>query len=224
MKRNKKAFAVVLTLTLMLASTTGTGFAEVDYSQWDSQSTYPADVVNTQLFTPVKFLIDKKIITGYPDGSFKPENPITRAEIAVAITKLTNRTNNVAAMESINKFKDLSGYGGAKGYINTLADANIIKGTSQTTFSPGENISYAELITMLIRTKSGASYEVENMGNWPDNYIQYANMYNMLGDVVIKDWSASASRGDMAKLMYRITPKSTSTSAISINQYAFLGE
>lgn len=207
MKISKRAFAFILTLALALTSISGIAFAEVDFSEWDSQSTYPKDVVNTPLFAPVKFLIDKKVMTGYPDGTFKPSNPIIRAEVAAAIAKMTNRTNNLAEMEKLNLFTDLSGYGWAKGYINTLASEKIILGVTNTTYGPAKNISYAELITMLIRAKGGAASELESMGNWPNNYIQYAQMYNLLGDVVVTNWYADAPRGDVAKLMYRMMPK-----------------
>jgi len=191
----------------MLVSVCGAAFADVDYSQWNSQSAYPQDVVGTPLFSAVKFLIDKKVLTGYSDGTFKPENPITRAEVAVAITKMTNRTNSLDEMAKKNIFSDLTGYGWAKGYINAMVDSGVIKGITPTNFAPAKNISYAELITMLIRTRSGAASELEAYGSWPDNYIQYALTYNMLGDVTVTDWDAPATRGDTAKLMYRMMPK-----------------
>lgn len=207
MKITKKVLVLMVTLALTLTSATAVAFADVDYSQWNSQAAYPSDVINTPLFTSVKFLIDEKVFTGYSDGTFKPENRITRAEVAVALTKMTNRTSSLAAMETVDKFNDLAGYGWAKGYINTMADAGIIKGMSGTSFAPAKNISYAELITMLIRTKGGAASEIEGYGTWPNNYIQYAQTYNLLGDVVITDWNAAATRGDTAKLMYRMMPK-----------------
>lgn len=220
MKRVKKALVLILAVILAVTSATVIAFAEIDYSQWNSQSAYPQDVVNTPLFTPVKALLDKEIFTGYPDGTFKPENNITRAEVAVALTKMTNRTNALDAAANNNKFSDLAGYDWAKAYINVMSDVGIVKGITATTFEPGKNISYAELITMLIRTKGGAASELEAYGVWPDNYIQYAQMYNMLGDVIVTDWSAPASRGDTAKLIYRVMPKSsTTTSAITINLY-----
>ena len=164
---------------------------------------YPSDTFNTPLQAPVNFLIDKKILTGYPDGTFKPDNTITRAEIAVAVAKMTNRTGDLEAMAKKNTFADLSGYDWAKGYIN----AGILKGKTATSFSPASNITYAELITILVRTSQGAASELEGYGTWPDNYIQYVQMYNMLGDVSITDWNAAATRGDTAKLIYRFTPK-----------------
>lgn len=207
MKNSKRITAVILTVILTVASASGAAFADIDYSQWNSQSSYPSDVVGTPLFASVKYLMDKKILTGYADGTFKPENPITRAEIAVAMAKATNRTANLEAMASKNTFADLTGYDWAKGYINALVDAGMIKGIGSTAYAPGKNISYAELITVLVRMNSGAASSVESSGTWPTNYIQYVQMYNYLGDVTVTDWNAPATRGDTAKLMYRFLPK-----------------
>ena len=70
-----------------------------------------------------------------------------------------------------------------------------------------KNITYAELITILVRTNAGAASELESYGTWPSNYIQYVQLYNMLGDVSVTDWNAPATRGDTAKLIYRFMPK-----------------
>jgi hypothetical protein len=199
MRISSKTAAVVLALTLLLGSFT-TAFADT--------TTYPSDVMNTPLITPVKYLIDKKVLSGYPDGTFKPDNLITRAEIAVAVAKMTNRANDLEAMAKKNVFTDLTGYDWAKGHINALVDVGILKGKTATTYAPGSNISYAELITILVRTNSSAASELEAQGNWPNNYIQYVQMYNMLGNVVVTDWNAPATRGDTAMLMYRLMPKS----------------
>ena len=192
---------------MTIVSASGVVFADIDYSQWNSQASYPSDVVDTAYFTSVKYLIDKKIMTGYEDGTFKPANPITRAEIAVAMAKATNRTSQLAVMAQKSTFTDLAGYDWAKGYIYALVDGGMIKGTSATSFAPSKNISYAELITILVRTNSGAASTVESTGTWPNNYIQYVQMYNYLGDVTVTDWNAPATRGDAAKLMYRFLPK-----------------
>lgn len=207
MKNAKRIAAIILTVLLTAASATSGVFADIDYNQWNSQAGYPSDVINTPLLTPVKYLIDKKFLTGYTDGTFKPANPITRAEIAVAVAKATNRTAELESMSKKNIFSDLSGYDWARGHINALADAGMIKGVSSTTYAPARNISYAELITILVRMRSGAASTVESSGTWPTNYIQYVQLYNYLGDVTVTDWNAPATRGDTAKLLYRFLPK-----------------
>lgn len=198
MRISRKIFAVIMTLALVLLTSTCVAFAD---------TTVPSDVLNTTYQVPVKYLMDKKVLTGYPDGTFKPGNSITRAEIAVAITKMTNRTGNLDAMAQKNVFSDLSGYDWAKGYINTLVDAGIVKGKTNTSYAPGSNITYAELITILVRTNPSAASELENSGSWPQNYINYVTLYNYLGDVSVTDWNAPATRGDTAKLIYRFIPK-----------------
>jgi hypothetical protein len=212
LKKIRKILIITVTLVLTLASVTGAVFADIDYSQWNSMSAYPSDVVGTQLFPAVKALIDKKVLSGYPDGTFKAQNNITRAEIAVALTKMTNNTSGLDAMAKKNVFNDLAGYDWAKGYINAAANVGYIKGITASSFAPGKNISYAELITMIIRTKASAS-ELDAYGSWPNNYILYAQTYNMLGDVSVVNWNASATRGDAAKLLYRNMPKSATAAA-----------
>jgi hypothetical protein len=121
-------------------------------------------------------------------------------------------------MAAKNTFADLSGYDWAKGYINAAVDAGIFKGVSATSYAPGKNISYAELVTALVRMNPGAASVVESSGTWPTNYIQYVEMYNYMGDVSVTDWNAPATRGDTAKLIYRFMPKkATTTSAITVN-------
>ena len=58
----RKIISILLALTFVIGSSAAV-FAEdgqIDYSQWDSQSAYPSDVVNTPIFAAVKFLMDKK--------------------------------------------------------------------------------------------------------------------------------------------------------------------
>lgn len=208
MKNSKRILTLILAAVLTVASASCIVYADgIDYSQWNSQSSYPQDVVGTPLFTSVKYLIDHKILTGYEDNTYRPDNPITRAEVAVALAKATNRTSDLAAMANKNTFQDLSGYDWAKGYIYAVVDAGIFKGVSATSYSPGKNISYAELVTALVRMNQSAASVVESSGTWPTNYIQYVEMYNYLGDVTVTDWNAPATRGDTAKLIYRFIPK-----------------
>ncbi len=210
MKGSKRCMALILTIILTISVSIGAVFAEpneIDYSQWDTQAAYPPDIINTKYMQSVKYLIDKKILTGFEDGTFRPNEPINRAQIAVAVAKATNRTSNLEAMANKNTFADLSGYNWAKGHINALVDAGIIKGKTSTTYAPGENITYAELVTILVRMNPSAASTLEARGNWPDNYIQYVKLYNYLGDVTVKDWNAPAPRGDAAKLIYRFIPK-----------------
>lgn len=208
----KKLVATGLAVATVICSS-AVAFAGIDYSQWSSQSAYPSDVVGTQLFTPVKALMDRKIITGDSDGLFHADKNISRAEFATMMAKATNNISNLAIVEKQNKFNDLNGYTWAKGYINACADAKLIEGIGNSNYAPGNNVTYIQAMAVIIRTKNGSAATVSSLGTWPNNYITYANMYNMMGDVVVHDWNAPASKGDIAKLVYRNMPKDSSASA-----------
>ncbi|WP_312353632.1 S-layer homology domain-containing protein, partial [Aminipila sp.] len=96
----------------------------------------------------------------------------------------------------------------AKGYINACAKANLIQGVGNEKFAPGKEVTYAEVITIIIRSKNPSAV---TSGTWPDNYIQYAqmNMNSMIGDRNITNWSAPATKGDVATMLYRSMPKSS---------------
>jgi len=80
--------------------------------------------------------------------SFRPEEPLTRAQIA----KMIALTYNVK-VDSINKttFKDYPKNFWAKDYIESLADVGIIKGTTSTTFSPNKNVTRAQMSELVYR-------------------------------------------------------------------------
>lgn len=201
----KRVISVLLAAVLVLAGGSAVFAEGIDYSQWNSQSAYPSDVVNTKLFTPVKFLVDKKVIEGYEDGLFHAERNITRAEYTKMILIATNNHKNLDAY-TVNDFTDVDGHW-AKQYINTAVGLKLINGMGDGTFRPNDTVTYAQVIALLIRTKGISDSDMKVYGSWPDNYAKYATMYNMLGDVAVSDWNAPAVRGDVAKILYRNLPK-----------------
>ena len=184
--------------------------ADIDYSQWNSGGHYPRDIMGTSLQIPVIFLTDRGIITGDTDGLFHPQRSISRAEFATMMAKATNNISQIEAMRIDNEeiFSDLQGYEWARQYINAVVRAGLFNGISEDKFAPGEDVTYAEAITVIIRMNTGAAGIAEGMAaSWPDNYIMYARTYNIMGDLQIRDWDASAIRGDVAYLLHRALPK-----------------
>ncbi|MCL1810119.1 MAG: S-layer homology domain-containing protein [Clostridiales bacterium] len=204
----KPIFYMFLIAALVLCSSAA-AFAASDLSVWDSSRYVPPDVFGTKLQIPVKYLMDKKILTGDTDGLFHPEKNINRAEFATIMARATNNVVELETYRNENIFNDLDGYGWAKPYINTVAKAGLFKGRSSDKFAPAESVTYAEVITVLIRM-NGAADAAESMApKWPDNYIAYAerekNKWTV--DVVVSDWNAPATKGDTVLLLYRNLPK-----------------
>lgn len=210
--KKKKSFILLIVVALVL-STASVGTAAIDYDQWNSNSAYPKDLVGTQLLTQARAFIDKGIITGDTDGLFHPERTINRAEYATIMAKATNNTSEIATAAKKNHFADLKGYGWAKGYINACYDAGLINGIGKSKYNPGGSVTYAEVIAVVLRSKGITDATINQYGKWPNNYIKYAEIYNMDGALMIRNWNAPATKGDVVQLLYRNMPKSTASAA-----------
>ena len=99
-----------------------------------------------------------KPVPGINNGSTKPSNPVVKPN--------DNNTEN-------DRFNDLSGFEWAKDAINSLAEKNIINGNENNDFLPGDFITRAEFIKMLVMA---TGIEVK----------EDVKMYFM--DVVSDDW------------------------------------
>lgn len=82
---------------------------------------------------------------GYPDGSFKPDQPITRAEFAAILSHVLKDTT------APNPFKDTAGHW-AKDAIDKAYAQGIIKGYGDNSFRPDALVSRAEAVAMANRT------------------------------------------------------------------------
>ena len=88
-------------------------------------------------------LSNGNIIEGYPDGSFKPGNPITRAELAAIASKF----DKLSAVQE-NSFTDIEGHWAIE-YINSAAAKGWVKGYPDGTFKPDQYITRAEFVTLV---------------------------------------------------------------------------
>ena len=86
------------------------------------------------------------IVTGYPDGTFRPDAPITREEAmamyqrAMKVTKLSGSDTN--RYLTYTDFANVSSW--ATGYVKEVLAAHVFNGTTATTISPKSNLTYAE--------------------------------------------------------------------------------
>jgi uncharacterized repeat protein (TIGR02543 family) len=86
------------------------------------------------------------VVSGYPDGSFKPDVPITRSEMAVILTNLFE-----IAPASAAPFTDVTSSNWAYQYIANDYASGLIVGDGNGTFRPNDNLKRAEFATMMNR-------------------------------------------------------------------------
>src|SRR5665648_83662 len=90
--------------------------------------------------------VEAGYISGYPDGTMKPENPISREEAATIIMRIKNLVANPAA---VSVYTDASSITWGKGEIGAVTAAKIMQGYPDGSFMPRGLITRAETVIAL---------------------------------------------------------------------------
>ncbi|MGF0094935.1 S8 family serine peptidase [Peptoniphilus sp. SGI.035] len=105
------------------------------------------DIDNHWAKNIIQEAVQKNIIKGYPDNTFRPDNPATRAEYV----SILNRVLDLDDVAGDFKFKDINSSDWYYKDVKKLVLNNIVKGRSEDEFSPNGNITREEAITMIVR-------------------------------------------------------------------------
>ena len=127
-----------------------------------------SDVSGTAWYAAAVSTLSKMgVISGYPDGTFRPNAPITRAEFAAMIARFDE-----TAKSADTPFTDISGHW-AENAIGKAYGNGWIKGSNKTVFCPESNLTRAETATLLNRVlhrlPEKESDLLANQIAWPDN-------------------------------------------------------
>ena len=132
--------------------TQANGFSDVELEDWYNNA--------------VSTMARGGIIVGYPDGTFRPNASITRAEFATMAVRFF-RDNQIA----VPRFTDVAGHW-AEQYIYMAAEKGLIVGYPDNTFRPDAPITRAEAMTIINRLLERHPHKdrlLQNMIRWPDN-------------------------------------------------------
>ncbi|RAI88180.1 S-layer family protein [Paenibacillus pabuli] len=102
-------------------------------------------------------------VQGYKDGSFKPDQAITRAEMAVVLQPLLTSAQMTTAPTA---FTDVNEHW-AQQAVEQLSSAGVVTGYTDGTFRPSQPITRAEAVTMLNKL-IGLQAETNAAGHWSD--------------------------------------------------------
>lgn len=137
------------------------------------------------------------IMVGDDKGDMKPEETITRAEIAAIILRITN-VQSKSTYAGI--FEDVEDSHWAADDIQTAYEAGIIAGYGDGTFGPEDDVTYEQAVKMVV-CAIGWGQRAEMFGEYPMCYIRQAdeldlmdNAKGVVGDDII--------RRTVAKLVY----------------------
>ena len=150
----------------------------------------------------VDTLIELGVINGYTDGSFKPNDTVTRAEMAKMIYVLRTGNSDASAYNNDKtSFTDVNGHWAA-GFIKYCQSVGIIAGQSATKFAPDQTVTAQEAAKMLLVT---LGYDAKKAGlvgtTWASKTNALADENGLLEDVNTS-FTAACPRQYAAQIIY----------------------
>lgn len=184
---------------------------------WSQTNDYPDVAFNKWYNNAISTLTNMGIICGYPDGTFRPDAPITRAELTKIAAGFFSDPRVAATYDG--RFSDVHGAEWYISYLMTALEEGLIEGYPDGSFRPNRPITRAETCTIVNRTL-GRKPEKDHllpesdMINWPDNINRniwyYAQMqeatnshdyrWTSVYSEVCEQWTAKLAERDWAAL------------------------
>ncbi len=147
-------------------------------------------------------------VIGYKDGTFKPDNFITREEVAAMIA----REFEYQSTSTVNPFTDVRETSWSYNYIKACAQRGVVTGYKDGTFKQYNNITRGELYAMIYRALEISAdekalfvpKEYKRDSSWEKNYVAGLDRLNMIEEMDDTDPDELATRADAVFLINRV--------------------
>lgn len=161
-----------------------------------------SDVPNQNTATAIETLRLMGVLDGYGDGTFRPDNRLTRAQFCKMATYAMNGKNELGLYRTVTIFPDVKPSHWASSYINLAAKGKaVIAGYPDGKFYPERTVTVGQAVTILLRL---LGYKDEDVGGvWPDSYMAVGAIAG-LTDGVGSDGNAPLTRAQAAKLFLNL--------------------
>ncbi|MEW6523193.1 MAG: S-layer homology domain-containing protein [Bacillota bacterium] len=203
MKSLRKVLVAAI-VAAMVFGTVGSAFASVR-----APSAVFSDVAGHAQESFILQTASLGIFAGYPDGTYKPDQEVTRAEFAKVLVVMLGLESAAKILEgNPTTFPDVPASHWASGYINVATAMGIIRGFPDGTFGPSNTILASQAVTMIVRAL-GYSAMAEATATWPLGEILTATNMSVNADgtarksILPANFSANklSTRGDVAQLV-----------------------
>ena len=190
----KKVLSIVLSLAMVVCMMPLSVFAA------SAKDAAYSDIAGEKCEGAVNVLSALGVVDGYEDGSYKPANIVTRAEMAKLIITALGMESYATATTS--SYTDMTNAKWAVPVVEYATNLGIINGYGNGKFGPNDTVTYEQAATMIVRALGYTTDCNEMNGTWPAIYIQKATALGLFKDVSGNQYGTGANRGDVAIMLY----------------------
>ncbi|HKL11233.1 MAG TPA: S-layer homology domain-containing protein [Clostridia bacterium] len=130
----------------------------------------------TKGYQSISRLVENGVLSGYPDGTFRPSDSVKRGEFVKMLAYAMKKEN---AQSNPNGFIDMQGHW-ASPYVAIAVDSGMFNGVSDQFFDPERGITGAQLAAVAVRARGlDAEAKAFNGDTWYDGYVYYAWLHDL---------------------------------------------
>lgn len=173
----------------------------------EGQSFSDVPVTNAH-YSAINFVKQQGIVSGYSDGTFKPDNKINRAEFIKILIEAAFPGQATFTYASSYCFKDVLFTDWYSQYVCLAKEKNIISGYLDGSFDPNKSINVVEtlkiglktFVSLFAKASDGSVYGQP----WYQMYLNYAENSGLMVNGWKDDISKEITRGEMAEFIFKI--------------------
>ena len=165
----------------------------------------------------ISFISSFNIINGDPDGNYRLDDLVTRAEFSKIAVAASEQRNSVAAFLAISPFSDVPYTHWAAPYVKVALSNKYVNGYEDATFRPDQNVLFEEAITVFLKL---LGYENADFGSsWPYGPYGIAKNINLIDDMQSQIGSYLTRREAVILVYNLLNCKAKSTPVSSTEKY-----
>lgn len=172
----------------------------------------------------IEYVKNNGIVSGYPDGTYKPDKTINRAEFTKIIVGARYDAyvidnciaDNIDSNQAYVHFPDVSKDAWYAKYICVARTHNIVQGYPNGFFGPSSYINFAEAAKIIVNT---FGYSVSSDSVWYKPFVEKLGEKKSI-PTTITDFNKKITRGEMAEMVYRLKANILSKSSATYNSIA----
>lgn len=159
----------------------------------------------------IDYLTKAGILSGYPDGSFQPDNPVNRAE---ALKILLLATGEFTSLPATKTFPDVAGSDWFSPFVNTANTRNVAGGYPDGFFRPAQTVNLVEALKMLLQAAGvdSSNYKTDRKlftdtyeSAWYNQFLAYADTFDLVspnrGNQILP--ATPLTRAKLSEIVYR---------------------
>ena len=129
-----KALTLAVVFAISCASTIAKEYKDLPKNHW--------------AYKQIKILTDFDVVVGYPDGLYRPDQQVTRAEFSSIVVKAFDQAN--APITNPVKFKDVSQKDWFYGVVQRAVMFDLLKGYPNGNFNPRGTVARGHIISTVV--------------------------------------------------------------------------